>query len=462
MAGLIIVLFCSFVFSVCLAQNVAQTSVEAAGSSSLPPSLVPCSTSIQVFPQFGTTMILMVGVSCTYYLFSVAIVGGGNHSVVWSTNVGHPVKEGVALQLTVDGELVLRNSDGDHVWSTNTLGKSVVGMNMTAWGNFVLFNNEGAIVWQSFDYPTNTLLVGLQLYEDQKLISSSSNLWARGLYFATLKLATGFATYMGGKGQPQMYYQLVPAQTSTTSRGPYYAELQRGSDGHLKIFHHSNAIGWREIVDMITHDLGLLLCLAHLPLTRSTNFNYLVEVRNVSYFNLIDEDAGFPNISDIERCKEICLLNCSCGAVFFSKRTSKGTVPDTCPPASLSRNRRNLKAIIALSCAGALLIFVVAIVTCFVILRPSCSEDGEDCMKQVPGSLVRFSYEQLCVATKDFKERLGEKACRLLVYEYMTNGSLDSWIFWNNQRPCLNWQARKKIILHIAKGLAYPHEAGRE
>lgn len=63
--------------------------------------------------------------------------------------------------------------------------------------------------------------------------------------------------------------------------------------------------------------LGLLLCLAHLPLTRSTNFNYLVEVRNVSYFNLIDEDAGFPNISDIERCKEICLLNCSCGAVFF-------------------------------------------------------------------------------------------------------------------------------------------------
>lgn len=51
--------------------------------------------------------------SCTYYLFSVAIVGGGNHSVVWSTNVGHPVKEGVALQLTVDGELVLRNSDGD-------------------------------------------------------------------------------------------------------------------------------------------------------------------------------------------------------------------------------------------------------------------------------------------------------------------------------------------------------------
>ncbi|CAL5343317.1 unnamed protein product [Camellia sinensis] len=62
--------------------------------------------------------------NCTYYLLSVAIVGGGNHSVGWSANVGHPVKEDATLQLTVDGELVLRNSDVDHVWSTNALGKS--------------------------------------------------------------------------------------------------------------------------------------------------------------------------------------------------------------------------------------------------------------------------------------------------------------------------------------------------
>ncbi|KAF5949179.1 hypothetical protein HYC85_015136 [Camellia sinensis] len=152
------------------------------------------------------------------------------------------------------------------------------------------------------------------LYEDQKLISSSSNLWACGLYFATLKLATGFATYMGG----------------TT----------------------------------IMLQMGIVI--------------------------------SHPR-----------------------KQTSKGTVPDTSPPASLSRNRRNLKAIIALSCAGALLIFVVTIVTRFVMLRPSCSEDGEDCMKQVPGSLVRFSYEQLCVATEDFKRR---KPCS-------DHNERNSWIY---------------------------------
>ncbi|KAL7215792.1 hypothetical protein ACSBR1_027857 [Camellia fascicularis] len=337
--------------------------------------------------------------SCTYYLFSVAIVGRGNQSVVWSTNVGHLVKEGATLQLIGDRELVLQNSNGDHVWSTNTLGKI----------------------------------------------------------------------------------------TSLSCPRPFDQK------------------------------------------------HYLVEVRNVSYFNLIDEDAAFPNISDMHRCREICLLNCSCGAVFFRYNNNvldrycyipstvltirEGLIPnhsfasakfvkvqmpykpangqvectvrDISPPAS----RRNLKTIIARLCVGALLIFVVIIVTCFVMLCPRCLED-EDCMKQVPGSLVRFSYEQLCVATKDFKERLGggalgimfkgmledgtqiaakrldklgqgmkeffaevetlghihhvnivrlirfcaEKSCRLLVNEYMTNGSLDNRIFWNNRRPCLNWQ----------------------
>ncbi|KAJ6925489.1 hypothetical protein NC651_010006 [Populus alba x Populus x berolinensis] len=127
---------------------------------------------------------------------------------------------------------------------------------------------------------------------------------------------------------------------------------------------------------------------------------------------------------------------------------------------------------------------------------------------------VRFSYQELNVATDNFNERLGrggfgsvfkgklgdgtqiavkrlekrgqgmsaflaeaeaigslhhfnlvrligfcaEKSSRLLVFEYLSNGSLDNWIFMNVQRPFLDWQTRKKIILDIAKGLAYLHE----
>ena len=61
---------------------------------------------------------------------------------------------------------------------------------------------------------------------------------------------------------------------------------------------------------------------------------------------------------------------------------------------------------------------------------------------------------------------------KLLVYEYMENGSLDAWIFGKthkdrsetdestekNMRPILTWERRFEIALGTAKGLAYLHE----
>uniref|UniRef100_A0A2N9G7B4 non-specific serine/threonine protein kinase n=1 Tax=Fagus sylvatica TaxID=28930 RepID=A0A2N9G7B4_FAGSY len=55
-----------------------------------------------------------------------------------------------------------------------------------------------------------------------------------------------------------------------------------------------------------------------------------------------------------------------------------------------------------------------------------------------------------------------EKSHRLLVYEYMSNGSLDRWVFHKNPEILLDWQHRKKIILDIARGLTYLHEECRQ
>ncbi|WMV39441.1 hypothetical protein MTR67_032826 [Solanum verrucosum] len=51
-----------------------------------------------------------------------------------------------------------------------------------------------------------------------------------------------------------------------------------------------------------------------------------------------------------------------------------------------------------------------------------------------------------------------EKSHRLLIYEYMVNGSLDRWITHENQENGLTWNTRQRIISDIAKGLAYLHE----
>ncbi|XP_050944334.1 uncharacterized protein LOC103485320 [Cucumis melo] len=50
---------------------------------------------------------------------------------------------------------------------------------------------------------------------------------------------------------------------------------------------------------------------------------------------------------------------------------------------------------------------------------------------------------------------------RLLIYEFIPNGSLDNFIFDPQKRTQLNWERRYKIINGIARGLLYLHEDSR-
>ncbi|KAJ8485264.1 hypothetical protein OPV22_017749 [Ensete ventricosum] len=54
-----------------------------------------------------------------------------------------------------------------------------------------------------------------------------------------------------------------------------------------------------------------------------------------------------------------------------------------------------------------------------------------------------------------------EQSHRLLVYEYMSNGSLDKWIFPSAQDRLLDWRTRFDIAIAIAQGIAYFHEQCR-
>ncbi|KAI7724670.1 hypothetical protein M8C21_021481 [Ambrosia artemisiifolia] len=54
-----------------------------------------------------------------------------------------------------------------------------------------------------------------------------------------------------------------------------------------------------------------------------------------------------------------------------------------------------------------------------------------------------------------------EGAEKMLIYEYMPNKGLDSYIFDKTQSGLLDWPARYNIINGIARGLLYLHQDSR-
>lgn len=54
-----------------------------------------------------------------------------------------------------------------------------------------------------------------------------------------------------------------------------------------------------------------------------------------------------------------------------------------------------------------------------------------------------------------------EKSQILLVYEYMSRGSVDKWIYYRASIVPLEWHTQHKAITDIARGLSYLHEECR-
>ncbi|KAG6737333.1 hypothetical protein POTOM_058849 [Populus tomentosa] len=121
--------------------------------------------------------------------FAVGIwmMGQPNNTVVWTANRDdEPVSFNATIHLSEEGKLLLRTEQGNENLIAN-VSEIAASASMLDSGNFVLYNGS-SVIWQSFDYPTDTILVGQNLTYSDKLVSSvSSSNHSSGRFFLAMQ-----------------------------------------------------------------------------------------------------------------------------------------------------------------------------------------------------------------------------------------------------------------------------------
>ncbi|CAL1391189.1 unnamed protein product [Linum trigynum] len=187
-----------------------------------------------------------------------------------------------------------------------------------------------------------------------------------------------------------------------------------------------------------------------------------VEMVNTDFPN---GDYQFLNSVSEDMCREACLSDCLCDAVLFrdgqcyKKRMpmSNGNVDPTNGGKTLFKVRRqdstsitNKKDHSHLNTNVGWFLLGVAV----KVLEKMHEMEGHD--------VREFTTEVTIIGETNHKNlaRLvgfcNEGQHRLLVYEFMSNGSLADLLFRREVRP--NWYTRTQIAYSIARGLAYLHE----
>ncbi|MBA0850866.1 hypothetical protein Goshw_008415, partial [Gossypium schwendimanii] len=92
-------------------------------------------------------------------------------TVVWSANRNDPVEKGSIVELTTDGNLVIKDQKGRQIWSPISADTGISYAALLDTGNLVIASQDNTILWQSFENPTDTLLPTQTMKLDTQVIA---------------------------------------------------------------------------------------------------------------------------------------------------------------------------------------------------------------------------------------------------------------------------------------------------
>lgn len=174
----------------------------------------------------------------TGFIVGIWLVGKPADIITWTAyRDDPPVPSNATLELTVNGKLLLRtyyaNNEAGEEKLIARIEKSASNARMLDSGNLVLYNEHSDVIWESFNFPTDTILGGQNLYAGGELLSGASS----------TRLSTRrFRLLMQKDGNLVLYSvgTLVDAYWDTSTSGSFGTHLYLNYTGELLILNNTS------------------------------------------------------------------------------------------------------------------------------------------------------------------------------------------------------------------------------
>ncbi|KAF7809420.1 G-type lectin S-receptor-like serine/threonine-protein kinase LECRK2 [Senna tora] len=399
------------------------------------------------------------------FAIGIWLIGKPDNTIVWTANRDMPpLSSDSILELNKTG-LLLHSENGNQELVTD-FSDLAASASMLDSGNFVLYGNNSDVLWQSFDYPTDTILGNQSLfYELVSGMSKSDH--SSGHFTLNMQNDGNLVAYpVNSSKWPQDAYW-----ASETS-GAMFSQLRLNLEGFLCLWKYGNSF-----------------CLV------VANSTYLGKNTTIVYRATLDEDGIFrlyehqirknngsvnqtvvwsslPSQCDV---KGFCGLNsycstlnghavCQCYPGFLPRKQSnmfldckQNYSKDFCETSAdkvVPYNVTYLQEEIGRGSSGA------------VYRGTICGTNRRVAVKKIDKVVDEgereFQAEIIAIARthhRNLVQLIGfciDGSRKLLVYEYMSNGSLSDLLFKAEMR--LSWKQRVKIALDVARGILYLHE----
>ncbi|XP_031261767.1 G-type lectin S-receptor-like serine/threonine-protein kinase SD2-5 [Pistacia vera] len=377
-------------------------------------------------------------------------------------------------------------------WSSYTTVQKVSSMELQDSGNLVLLGEDGSVVWQSYSHPTNTLLLGQEFSEGIRLTKFSQQqqhdcYQTPQTYWSLANDSQKTNSSVGGKvhsaylesnawnfydQNKKLLCQFV--FTKNTNPNATWAAIL-GSDGTITFsdLHKGNQVASEAI---------------KIPQNSCSNPEHC----SPYYVCSLEGWCKCPWLANKLAFVTAPALHCS---LDFEGYISYVKIVNGTSDGSGNKGKKTL-LIVFMVIASIIVISVLLYLGLWYRRKKKSMKFSQENFEEdtfldsFSGMPTRFSYNDLSKATKSFSTKLegfghgkkefgaevstigmvhhlhlvklrgfcAEGSHRLLVYEYMSNGCLNKWIFKiNEESQLLSWNTRLNIALGTAMGLAYLH-----